>query len=198
MNDLGRLRTAAESVDAVIHAAFNHDFLNLQEHRENDRKVISTLGEVLTGSDRPLIITSGTGLVRAVSLSPANPVPGSMTGSLAMETGVHITSTEFPRAATEEAAGALIAGGVRVMLMRSPQVHDTSRFGRITQHIQLAREKGWVAYIGEGRNRLPAVHVSDAAKLFRLALENGQAGARSHAVAEERIALRDIAKAIGA
>lgn len=81
--------------------------------------------------------------------------------------------------------------------MRLPQVHDTRKFGRITQHIQLARQHGRVAYVGAGKNRLPAVHVSDAVRLYRLTLENGRAGARYHAVSEEGVALRDIAEVIG-
>ena len=186
VNDLDRLRTAAEAADGVVHAAFNHDFSNLQQHSEQDRKVIETLGEALAGSDRPLVITSGTGLARSKAGGPA------------VETDDHVTSAEFARAASEEAAEALIGRGARVMVMRLPQVHDTRRFGRITQHIQLAREKGRVAYIGDGRNRLPAVHVSDAVRLYRLALEHGQAGARYHAVGEEGVALRDIAEVIGA
>ncbi len=185
VNDLNRLRAAAEAADGVIHAAFNHDFANLKQHSEEDRKTIETLGEVLAGSDRPLLITSGTGLARSKS------------GSAAVESDDHVTSAEFPRAACEEAADALIAKGGRVMVMRLPQVHDTRRFGRVTQHIQLARQHGRVAYVGEGNNRLPAVHVSDAVRLYRLALEAGRAGARYHAVAEEGVALRDIAGVIG-
>jgi nucleoside-diphosphate-sugar epimerase len=186
VNDLDRLRIAAEEADGVIHAAFNHDFSKLKQNSEDDRKVIETLGEVLAGSDRPLVVTSGTGLAR------------SKTGGPAVETDDHATSTEFPRAATEEAADALMLKGGRVMVMRLPQVHDTRRQGRIAQHIQLARQKGWVAYVGEGKNRLPAVHVSDAVRLFRLVLERGQAGARYHAVAEEGVAMREIAEVIGA
>jgi nucleoside-diphosphate-sugar epimerase len=186
VNDLARLRTAAELADGVIHAAFDHDFANLKQHSEDDRKVIETLGEVLTGSKRPLVITSGTGLAR------------SKTGDPAVETDDHVTSTEFPRAATEEAADALIAKGGRVMVMRLPQVHDTRKQGRITWHIQTARRQGRVAYVGEGKNRVAAVHVSDAARLYRLALEKGEAGARYNAVGEEGVALRDIAEAIGA
>lgn len=186
MNDLDRLRIAAEAAEGVIHAAFNHDFSNLQQHSEDDRKVIETLGEVQAGSDRPLVITSGTGLVR------------SKTGGTAVETDDHVTSAEFPRAATEEAADILIAKGRRVIVMWLPQVHDTRRQGRITQHIQLARQRGWVAYVGEGKNRLPAVHISDAVRLYRMALEKGQAGAHYHAVGEEGVALRDIAEVIGA
>ena len=186
VNDLDRLRAAAAAADGVIHAAFNHDFGQLQQSSEDDRKVIATLGRVLAGSDRPLVITSGTGLAR------------SKTGDPAVETDEHLTSAEFPRAASEEAADALIAQGGRVMVLRLPQVHDTHRQGRITQHILLARQQGRVAYVGAGRNRLPAVHISDAVRLYRLALEQGRPGARYHAVAEEGVALRDIAEAIGA
>ena len=185
VNDLEILRTAAEGADGVIHAAFNHDFSAVKQNSEDDRKVIETLGQVLAGSDRPLIITSGTGLVR------------SKTGGPALETDDHVSSAEFARAASEEAADALIARGGRVVVMRLPQVHDTRRQGRITWHIETAREKGWVAYIGEGKNRVPAVHLSDAVRLYRLALETGQAGARYHAVAEEGVAMYDIAKMIG-
>jgi nucleoside-diphosphate-sugar epimerase len=186
VNELHRLRTAAEAADGVIHAAFNHDFSNVKQHSEDDRKVIETLGEALAGSGRPLVITSGTGLARSKSGTPA------------VETDDHVTSAEFPRAASEEAADALIAKGGRVMLMRLPQVHDTRRQGRITWHIQVARQQGRVAYVGEGRNRVAAVHVSDAVRLYRLALEKGQAGARYNAVGEEGVALRDIAAVIGA
>lgn len=186
VNDLEGLRVAAESADGVIHAAFNHDFANLEKHSEEDRKVIETLGEVLAASNRPLVITSGTGLAR------------SKTGDPAVEADEHFTSAEFPRAASEEAADTLIANGGRVMVIRLPQVHDTRRFGRITLHIRLARKLGRVAYVGQGKNRLPAVHVSDAVRLYRLALEKGRAGARYHAVGEEGVALRDIAEVIGA
>jgi nucleoside-diphosphate-sugar epimerase len=186
VNDLDHLRLAAADADGVIHAAFNHDFANLKQHSEDDRKVIQALGEVLAGSDRPLVVTSGTGLAR------------SKTGGPALETDDHVTSAEFPRAATEEAADVLIANGGRVMVMRLPQVHDTRHQGRIAQHILLARQRGRVAYVGEGKNRLPAVHVSDAVRLYRLALERGRAGARYNAVGEEGVALRDIAEVLGA
>jgi len=186
VNDLGRLRTAAEAADGVIHAAFNHDFSNLKQSSEEDRKVIETLGAALAGSDRPLIITSGTGLAR------------SKRGSPAVETDDHVTAAEYPRAATEEAADALIGNGLRVMVIRLPQVHDTRRQGRITLHIQLARQHGRVAYVAEGENRLPAAHVADVARLYELVLEKGQAGARYHAVGEEGVRLRDIAEVLGA
>jgi nucleoside-diphosphate-sugar epimerase len=186
VNDLDQLRTAVEAVDGIIHAAFNHDFSNLKQHSEEDRKVIKALGEGLLGSDRPLIVASGTGLVDR-----------SKTSGPAVETNDPVSSAVFPRAATEEAADALIAKGGRVIVMRLSQVHDIRHQGRIAQHIQLARQKGWVAYVGEGENRLSAVHVSDAVRLFRLALERGEAGARYHAVGEEGVAMRDIAEVIG-
>lgn len=185
VNDLARLRSAAEAADGIIHTAFNHDASDLKQHSENDRKVIATLGAALAGTDRPLIIASGTGLVQ------------SATGQPVRETDPHATSAVFPRAASEEAADTLINQGGNIMVMRLPQVHDTRSQGRIRWHIQIAREQGRVAYVGEGRNRVPAVHVSDAARLFRRALEKGEAGARYHAVAEEGVTLREIAEAIG-
>lgn len=185
VNDLDRLRGAAASADGVIHAAFNHDFANLKQHSEADRRVIETLGAALAGSDRPLIVSSGTGLARR-------------TGGPALETDDYVTAAEYPRAASEEAADAVAAKGGRVMVVRLSQVHDTRHQGRIALHIQLARQKGRVAYVGAGSNRLAAVHVTDAVRLYRLALENGQAGARYHAVGEEGVALCDIAGVIGA
>ncbi|MBS2532809.1 SDR family oxidoreductase [Catenulispora sp. NF23] len=185
VNDLHGLREAAGAADAVVHTAFDHSAADMKLHSENDRKAIAALGAALAGTDRPLIVTSGTGLVRSADGGPVR------------ETDPHATSAVFPRAASEEAADALIAAGANVIVMRLPQVHDTRRQGRISWHIQVAEEQGRVAYVGEGRNRVPAVHVTDAARLYRLALERGEAGARYHAVAEEGVALREIAEAIG-
>jgi nucleoside-diphosphate-sugar epimerase len=179
-----RLRSAAEAADGVIHAAFTYDFSNLKQYSEDDRRAVAALGEVLAGSDRPLLITSGTDLSRSMTRGPV------------VETDPHVTSAEFPRAASEEAADALLAKGGRVIVMRLPQVHDTRKQGRVSYYIQRALQRGWVGYPGEGKNRWPAVHVRDAVRLFRLALEKGRAGARYHAVGEEGVALRDIAEAI--
>ncbi len=186
VNDLDHLRTAALSADAIIHAAFNHDITRMKESSEDDRKVIATLGELLKGASRRLVITSGTGLIRSES------------GGIALETDPHFTSAQFARAATEEAADELIASGAQVVIVRLPQVHDTRKQGRISVHVELARRNGWVAYIDHGANRVPAAHVSDVVELFRLALERGESGARYHAVAEEGIAMREVAEAIGA
>jgi nucleoside-diphosphate-sugar epimerase len=196
VNDLDRLREAASQADGVIHTAFNHDQSQLKQHSENDRQVIATLGAALAGTARPLIVTSGTGLVQPPANEPGHP------GQPVTETDPPAPSATVPRAASEEAADALTDQGGNVIVMRLPQVHDPRHQGRIRWHIQVAREQGRVAYVGEGRNRVPAVHVTDAARLYRLALEKGQAqghpGARYHAVAEEGVSLRDIAEAIGA
>ena len=186
VNDLERLRAAASAADGVIHAAFDHNPVNQRRSSEEDRRVVDVLGAALAGSDRPLVVTSGTGLVRSQDGGPAG------------ETDVHLDASDHPRAATEEAVDALIARGSRTMLVRLSQVHDTKRQGRITWHVDLARQQGRVAYVGDGGNRVAAVHVSDAVRLYRLALEGGEAGGRYHAVAEEGVRLRDIAEAIGA
>ncbi|MGY3539798.1 nucleoside-diphosphate-sugar epimerase [Bradyrhizobium sp. USDA 4515] len=186
LGDLDGLRRAATAADGVIHAAFDHDFSRMKEHSEEDRRVIEALGTALVGTEKPLLVSSGTGLV---DRTKAN--------GLAAETDVPVSSADFPRAATEEAADAMAAQGVRVIVIRLSQVHDTAHQGRLTQHIKLAREKGYVAYVEEGQNRLSAVHVTDAARLYRLALEQGEAGRRYHAVGEEGVAMHEIANVIG-
>jgi nucleoside-diphosphate-sugar epimerase len=187
VNDLDRLRAGAKLGDAVIHTAFNHDFARIKEHSEEDRKVIEAVGQALSGSGRPLIVASGTGLVERRAGEDC-----------VTEADAHASPEGAPRAAAEQAAEASFARGAHVIVMRLPQVHDTRHQGRIAQHIRLARDRGRVAYVGAGGNRLPAVHAADAARLFRLALERGRAGARYHAVAEEGVPMRDIAEVIGA
>src|ERR1700761_1066378 len=190
VNDRDRLHDAAGTADGVIHTAFNHDAADQKQQSETDRRVIAALGAAMAGTERPLIITSGTGLVQ--------PAAGSEAGQPVQETDPAAPSATAPRAVPEEAADALIEAGGHVMVMRLPQVHDPRRQGRLRWHIQIAKEQGRVAYVGAGRNRVPAAHVTDVAHLFRLALEHGRAGARYHAVAEEGVPLRDIAEAIGA
>lgn len=186
LTDLKSLRDAAASVDGIIHTAFNHDFSKLKENSEVDRRVIETLGDALAGSQRRLVVSSGTGLVDR-----------SRTHGLARETDAPVSSTQFPRGATEEAAARVLARGVNVVVVRLSQVHDRAHQGRLAEHIRIAREKGFVAYVGQGENRLSAVHVTDAARLYRLALEKGETGARYHAVAEEGIPMHAIAGQLG-
>jgi nucleoside-diphosphate-sugar epimerase len=185
IEDLDSLKKGAARSDGVIHLAFNHDFSKFVANCEDDRRVIEALGSVLAGSDRPLIVTSGTGT--------ANTVPGQP----ATEDGAVVSSDVIPRAASEEAAASVAAGGVNVSVVRLPQVHDTVRQGLVTYAIAIARDKGVSAYVGDGHNRYPAAHVLDAARLYRLAIEKAEPGARYHAVAEEGIPLRSIAETIG-
>lgn len=185
LEDIDGVKRAAARADGVIHLAFNHDFSKFVENCEDDRRVIAALGSVLEGSDRPLVVTSGTLIVNAVP------------GKAVTEEDEAASSSAIPRAASEEAARALAAKGVNVSVMRLPQVHDTARQGLITFAIDMARQKGVSCYVGDGRNRWSAVHISDAARIYRLALEKAERGAKYHAVAEEGVPLRDVAEALG-
>jgi nucleoside-diphosphate-sugar epimerase len=182
LDDLESLRRGAALSDGVIHTAFNHDFSKFVANCEADRRVIEAIGSVLAGSGRPLIITSGTGMAR----TPGRP-----------STEDDAPNSPIPRVASEVEAASVAERGVRVSLIRLPQVHDTVKQGLISYLIAVAREKGVSAYVGDGLNRWPAVHRLDCARLYKLALEKGSAGARYNAVAEEGVSLREIAEVIG-
>jgi nucleoside-diphosphate-sugar epimerase len=184
LEDLESLRRGAAMSDGVIHTAFNHDFSKFVANCENDKRAIEVLGSALTGSARPLSITSGTGMGNAVPGQPATE-------------DTFDSSHPNPRVASELAGAQVLKGGVNVSMVRLPQVHDTAKQGLITYTVAVAREKGVSAYVGDGFNRWPAVHVLDAARLYKLALEKGEAGARYHAVAEEGVPCRNIAEVIG-
>ncbi len=187
VEDLELLRSGAAQADGIIHTAFNHDDFaaNYLASCAADKQAILAMGEVLAGSDRPLVITSGTAL-----MTP---------GVLATEdTDPPAGSNVLPRVASDEGAAILAEKGIRVSTIRlAPTVHGEGEKGFIPMVIDLARQKGEAAYIGEGLNRWPAIHRLDAARLFVLALEKGEKGAKYHGAAEEGIAIKDIAAVIG-
>src|SRR5262249_42072174 len=188
LDDPESLRSGAAQSDGVIHCAFDHsafgsEFSKFVEVCDKDRRAIEALGDALRGSDRPLVITSGTGMGNAAPGQPATE-------------GHFDPSHPNPRKASEVAAASVAARGVNVSVVRLPQVHDTVRQGLITYAVQAAREKGASAYVGEGLNRSPAAHVLDVAHLYRLALEKREAGSRYHGVAEEGVTMRAIAEVI--
>ncbi|WP_375380941.1 SDR family oxidoreductase [uncultured Sphingomonas sp.] len=179
------IASGAGAADAVIHTAFDHDFTHFVENTQKDARVIEAIGAALAGSDRPFIITSGTGMG---SLEP---------GQIAVETSFDRNNPN-PRRASELAGEKVAARGVSVAAVRLPQVHDAVKQGLISPLIEIARATGVSAYVGDGANRWPAAHVTDVARLYRLALDRHEPGARWHAVAEEGVPVRAIAEVIGA
>ena len=181
LEDLETLGKGAAQSDGVIHCAFDHDLAKFEENGEIEKHAIAALGTSLAGSDRPLLVSAGLGLP-----APKRPITEDVDPP---------TVSPSPRS-PEQASRAMSLQGVNVTVVRLPQVHNTVKQGLITTLIAVARQKGVSAYVAEGLNRWPAAHVTDVARLYRLALEKREPS-RYHAVAEEGIALRDIAATIG-
>ncbi|MBV9415827.1 MAG: SDR family oxidoreductase [Solirubrobacterales bacterium] len=186
VQDVNVLRAGAEQADGVVHLAFRHDIAwtgRFEEAAASDRRAIAVFGEVLAGSDRPLAIAAG--------------VAGVNPGGIATERD-RLSGEASPRAASELALLALADRGVRSMSVRfAPTVHGAGDHGFIARIVDADRSHGAAGYVGNGENRWAAVHRSDAARLVRLGIEQAPAGSVLHAVAEDGIAMRAIAEAIG-
>jgi nucleoside-diphosphate-sugar epimerase len=184
LSEPGTLAAGAAACDATIHCAFIHDVSRFEENIAIDRRAVEAMLAALEGSGKPFLLTSGV---------------------LMVDTGREATEEDGPtreglaaaRGATELLAEDYARRGVRTAIVRLPQVHDPDHAGLITYAIEVAREKGVSAYVGDGANRWAAAHVSDVARLYRLALEKAEAGARWHAVGEEGVPMRAIAEAVG-
>ena len=183
IEDLDSLSKGAARADGVIHLAFNHDFSQIQKNCDDDCKAIEAMGEVLLGSNRPFIVTSGTAIAANVDGKPST------------EDGP--TASWNPRAASEAAVKKLTARGVNTSVVRLAQIHDTRKQGLVPHMTAVAREKRVSGYIGDGANRWPAAHVSDTARLYRLAFEKAEPGAIYHAVDEEGVSMLSIAETLG-
>ena len=186
LEDIESLKSGAKAADGIIHLAFIHDFTNFARAAAVDAAAIEAMGEVLAGTGKPLVIASGT--------------MGVKKGTLATE------DTELeggsPFSVRNQGSDAVYAmskdNQVRGSVIRlTPTVHGTEDKAFITMMINIAQQKGYATYIGDGSARWPTVHRLDAAVLFRLALEKGRAGATYNAVAEEGIKTKDIAEVIG-
>ena len=184
LDDLDTLRAGAAGSDGVIHLAFIHDFTDFEASVTADRRAIETMGGMLEGSGKPLVIASGTpALPGRVATERDESAPGSPVAG---------------RMANARAALGMAARGVRSSVVGLPRtVHgDGDRHGFIARLVGIARETGVSGYVGDGSNRWPAVHVLDAAHLFRLAVERAPAGSRLHAVGDEGVPIRDVAEVI--
>ena len=183
LDDPESLRRGAADADGVIHLAFNHDFSQFEQNAADERAAIAALGEVLLGTQKPLIITSGTAIADNVDGQPS--------------TEESPLSSRNPRRGLEEVVKGLAERGVVTSIVRLSQIHDNVKQGLVPYVTAVAKQKGVSAYLGDGSVRWPACPVASTAQLYRLALEKAEAGAIYHAVDEEGVSMKDIAEAIG-
>jgi nucleoside-diphosphate-sugar epimerase len=183
LEDLDSLREGAAKSEGAVHLAFIHDFSNFQRVCEADRNAIAAIGEVLLGSKRPFVVTSGTAIAANADGKPS--------------TEESEKSAWNPRAGAEILVKELVDRGLNGTIVRLAQIHDTHKQGLVPYVTAVAREKGVSVYIGEGGNRWPAAHVTDTARLYRLAVEKAEPGAIYHAVDEEGVSMKVIAEALG-
>ena len=185
LDDLDSIRTGSGGADAVIHLANKHDFANQAVSNKAERDAVETIGETLAGSNRPFVFASG--------------MAGAGPGKLLTENEASpFSGPDSPRGGSENRAFDYVERGVRSIAARfSPTVHGTHDHGFIAEIVRVAREKGVAGYVEDGSNRWPAVHVSDAARLVRIGLEQAEAGTILHAVGEQGVPTREIAEAIG-
>ncbi|MFJ2826572.1 SDR family oxidoreductase [Streptomyces sp. NPDC087263] len=195
LDDLDTLREAAAASDGAIHLAFKHDIAfsgGFESAADADRRAVETFGEALAGSDRPLVIASGT--------------LGLTSGRVGTEEDGHGPASDVAawgegprtRLATAELVLSFASRGVRSSIVRlSPTNHGEGDNGFMASLVGIARDKGVSGYIGDGSNRWPAVHRLDSAHLFGLALDKAPAGSTLHAVADEGVPIRAVAEVIG-
>jgi nucleoside-diphosphate-sugar epimerase len=184
LTDLDSLRRGATGMDAVVNLAFNHDWSKWAQNAADEVKAIEALGSTLAPG-KLLVVTSGIGLTSGAQ------------GHARMETDPPMDSPTIPRR-PEQTARAVAAKGVHVAIVRLPQVHDTRKQGLVTMLIQIARDKGVSAYVGNGAARWAAAPLKDVARLYRLAVEKTGSGVTTyHAVEEAGVSLRDVAETLG-
>ena len=183
LEDQESLRAGAARAEGVIHLAFDPDFTRFAASSEVDRQAIEAIGTAISGSGKPFLVPTG-----MAGLAPS--------GQTVTEDTELPSDYRLPRV-SERVALRLGSGGVLASVVRLAQVHDVSKQGLVTALVGIARHMGVSAYLGDGRQRWSAAHVSDVARLFRLALEASKAGAKYHAVGEEGVEMRAIAEAIG-
>jgi nucleoside-diphosphate-sugar epimerase len=183
LEDLQSLKSGAKETDGTIHCAFIHDFTKFAENGQIDKRAIEAMGDVLEGTNKPLIVTSGTGLI----------APGvTITEDMRRE------ASEYVPRVSEQAGLAYASRGVRAMAIRLPQVHGgDGKAGLITYLLESARQKGVAAYVGDGKERWAAAHRLDVARLYRLALEKGVTDGIYHAVGEEGVPMHLIVEVVG-